>query len=417
MVGSQQRVERGRRSARQRTVAQTSQQILDGHDVRSLITGQNEAPKRRGTVTPPRSLSRICDHAVTSVVRSANHQDPLSVYVGTGVASSASMNDAMRSAGWTVAAALVALLGAAGASQGCREMHPPTERDEFYYLVAVTFDVPELCGRIDPLADGSTYGWSTGHKVRTKRSVCFSNLKLPASARDPEVPTPMSAAGFAAQVRALGYDDSAIAQAAYDENYLNSPIYAAYKQLLTDKEFRRRLRAGRSYQEPLDQSRVRRARPIEFLYQMAAIDGREPALCSRVSPNAVFTDFGGGRLLLKCYLHLAFNTRDAALCDSLPTAGPSLPVNNMYYSREQCRKTVAVYKRPGFPTDMGYGPSPFPHVGDFELSLREIGYTVDELPPVRTATPGDYWGFVSRLKFSGPPDARAEFIRRVTAMK
>jgi hypothetical protein len=53
----------------------------------------------------------------------------------------------------------------------------PTDLDNFYYVVAMTFRVPALCQRINPLADGGGGGWAPeGYQIRTMRSSCYSNL-------------------------------------------------------------------------------------------------------------------------------------------------------------------------------------------------------------------------------------------------
>jgi hypothetical protein len=49
--------------------------------------------------------------------------------------------------------------------------------------------------------------------------------------------------------------------------------------------------------------------------------------------------------------------------------------------------------------------------------LHEIGYRDDELPQIPAPAADEYWEFVSRLKFRGSPADRAEFVRRVAALK
>ena len=87
-------------------------------------------------------------------------------------------------------------------------------------------------------------------------------------------------------------------------------------------------------QEPRSNSDTRSAHPIEFLYQMVAVERGDAALCAKVSPNATFVASRERPALLQstCYLHLAFNTRQAALCDSLPRAGSSPLINEIYDS-------------------------------------------------------------------------------------
>jgi hypothetical protein len=288
-------------------------------------------------------------------------------------------------------------------------LHRPTERDRFFNLVAVDFGQPDLCDRIDWRADGSTGGFQA--QLRTMRSACRSN-------RNP-MPITDSMTSFVAQMRALGYTDADVAQAAYAENHELTPVYGVYLERMADDEFRARVRTGASYAEPRDRARVRPAKPVEFLYQMVAIDAPEATLCSKVSPNATFDQAGGaiGLLQSRCYLHVAFNTRDARLCDPLPAAGSFPHINESYDSREKCRETVGLYSRRDVHDTRRYGSTPFPRAADFPAILREIGYRDDTLPAVPAPTDSDYREFVLRLIRSGPPSERAEFLRRVEALQ
>jgi hypothetical protein len=285
--------------------------------------------------------------------------------------------------------------------------HAPSDRDTFLFQVALNFKVPELCDRIDARADSQQIG-----AVRSKRSVCHAILKGERHSVSEEVPWDM--AMFAEQVRALGYSDADMRQSAHGD-----PYYGAYQQLLDSGTFRARVRGGPSYAEPRDRDRPRQANVLEFLYQKVAIDKREPALCAKISPNATFTDHGDVTVLLhsRCYLNLAFNLRDAALCQPLPAAGSFPLINEGYDSRDKCLETVKIYARPSFKSTGTYGPYPFVRADDLLVGLREIGYAASELPSIPGAEPEEYWEFVSRLKFGGPVTERAEFVRRTMAMK
>jgi hypothetical protein len=295
-------------------------------------------------------------------------------------------------------------------------LHPPSDRDEFFFLVAVDFEQPALCDRIDGRADGSTGGgWGGEFKIRRLRSVCRSRLAERDRLRA-EVPPSMPA--LVAQIRALGYTDADVAEAAYAENNLLTPVYAVYQNLLADDEFRSRLRGAASYAEPRDAAGLRPAHRAEFLYQMVAIDATEAALCSRISPNAKFTDETGATALLQsqCYQSIAWSTRDSRLCEPLPAA--SFPyVNERFATRESCQRIAEIYRRSVVKDTLTNGPTPLPHAADLLLALGDIGYGADALPPIPKPTDDDYWEFVSRLIFRGPADARAEFLRRVAALK
>ena len=291
---------------------------------------------------------------------------------------------------WTRNGFLVATLLASGTVFGCSPrtiflapisatfLRLPSDRDEFFHIVAVNFQEPALCDRIAARADasdgGDWGGYESPYRIRRLRSVCRDDVK------GATITVPQSEPGFAAQVRAVGYSDADVVQAAWNENPWLTPTYDRYKELLANEVFRSRVRAARSYDEPRDPGRLRPARPVEFLYQMVAIDRPEADLCSKVSPNATFRDRGGATALLqvRCHLHIAFNTRDLG----------------------------------GF----RYGPTLFPRAADLPASLSEIGYQEGELVPLAPAAK-EYWEFVVRLKYRGSPADKAEFVRRVEALK
>ena len=290
---------------------------------------------------------------------------------------------------WTRNGFLVATLLASGTVFGCVSspraivlegisatfLRLPSARDDFFHIVAVNFQQPALCDRIDARADASEGGWESPYRIRRLRSVCRDDVK-DATITTPHPPMPR----FAALMRAVGYSDADVVQAAWDENPALTPTYDRYKELLANEVFRSRVRAARSYDEPRDPGRLRPARPVEFLYQMVAIDRPEADLCSKVSPNATVRDPGGATALLqvRCYLHIAFNTRDLA--------------------------------------GLRYGPTLFLRAADLPASLSEIGYQEGELVPLAPAAK-EYWEFVVRLKYRGSPADKAEFVRRVEALK
>jgi hypothetical protein len=323
---------------------------------------------------------------------------------------------------WTRNGFLVATLLASGTVFGCSArtivlegisatfLRLPSDRDEFFHIVAVNFQQPALCDRIDARADASEGGWESPYRIRRLRSVCRDDVK-DATITTPHSPMPR----FAALMRAVGYSDADVVQAAWDENPYLTPTYDRYKELLANEVFRSRVRAARSYDEPRDPGRLRPARPVEFLYQMVAIDRPEADLCSKVSPNATVREGVATALLqVRCHLHIAFNTRDLGLCEALPANG-SFPYTR-YESREQCRETVAIYRRPDFNSGLRDGPTLFPRAADLPASLSEIGYQEGEPVPLAPAAK-EYWEFVVRLKYRGLPADKAEFVRRVEALK
>jgi len=291
-----------------------------------------------------------------------------------------------------------ALLFAAGCSLGPR-LEPPTDRDNFNYLVALTFGVPALCERINPRADGGGGGSSPkGYQVQTLQSSCY--LSLAAKLYDPSlcdrvvpavsgrldgrkidvaycraqnaprlVAIPIEMAPLVGHVRALGYGDPDVAEAEWAENPLRTPTYAAYKQVRDDEAFLERLRNAASYAEARGETILRDANPLEFLYEMVAVDRLDSALCAKISPNATFSDVAGGTELLF----------------------------------QKCRES---------------SPSQFPRAADFKAALQQIGYSAADVDArIAKPTPERYWEFVSRLAQRGPEKDRDEFVRRAIALK
>lgn len=60
---------------------------------------------------------------------------------------------------------------------------------------------------------------------------------------------------------------------------------------------------------------------------------------------------------------------------------------------------------------------PFAHASDFADALRDIGYASEAVSRAVTPKEREYSEFVYRLVFRGPPEARAEFVRRVLALR
>ena len=329
---------------------------------------------------------------------------------------------------WLPSAVLVAALAIIVTQDRCmrtlvlqeiadRLLHPPSERDRFFFLVAVDFEQPALCGRIDGRADGSTGGgWGGDFELSTLRSECRSRLR---DGGPFEVPLWMAA--FVTQMRALGYTDADLAEWVYNNQHPRSTLADdLYRDLLADEGFRSRLRASASYAEPRDPARVRSATPLEILYQMVAVDAPEAVLCSRISPNATVKDLAGApkSLQSRCQAHIAFTTLDSGWCESLPT-GRSFPyIDWGYDTREDCEGIVARYRQRDARESRPYQPTRFSRAADLRQVLHDIGYPVEQLPQLPKPTDEDYWEFVSDLIFGGAPAtaARAEFLRRVAAL-
>ena len=332
-------------------------------------------------------------------------------------------------------------------------LRPSTDLEDFLYLIAVNFKAPQVCDRISRSAEGGGAGWSPrGFQISSMRSDCYRSLAwelhdprlcdqviavrtaaLDGSKMDKayclngvngkgwgDIEVPHAMEPFVRYMRLLGYDDARVAAGRYDESPQNSETYAVYERLRTDKTFIERLRTASDFFEPPSADNLRPARAVEFLYQMVAIDTADASLCAKVSPNATFTDRSYPTRLLRsrCFVSIAYNTKNDTLCAQLPRIGTFPHVNNQYDSLEACEKTVAIYRRPDFKPGGGHsGPFAFPRPPDFQDALRQIGYPQDARSRVPAPTPKDYWEFLSRMKYEGSDDDRRELLRKVMALR
>jgi len=326
----------------------------------------------------------------------------------------------------------------------------PSDLEDFFYLVAINFRTGAPCARIRALADGGGGGFSErGYQVRSMRSGCYDDVAtilhdaklceqvtpVNVSGLDGslvnkayclshlhgpsvvEVPDPHNMDPFVRFMQKLGYDDRRVAEFRHREAPYNNASYTSYCKLRDNPAFLRQVQAGPGYAEPRATAKIRLARPVEYLYEMVAIDTANASLCAKVSPNATFARPGGQTALLQseCYLDLAFNLKNAVYCASLPRAGTFSFINANYDSRESCVETVAIYNRPGFNSGGAhYGPGQFPGPSDLQSALASTGYASGDAAP--KMAPDDYWEFFSELALRGSPAERAEFVRRAMTL-
>jgi TonB family protein len=334
------------------------------------------------------------------------------------------------------------------------ELRGPTDLENFLYLIALNFKAPQVCDKISRSAAGGGGAVSPrGYQISSMRSSCYRSLAwdlhdpklcdqvIPVKTAaldgsrmdkayclegvsgngggDIAVPHPFMEP-FVRYMRLLGYNDARVAADRYDENPHNTETQAVYERLRTDKTFIERLQTAPNFFEPRSADKLRPARAVEFLYQMVAIDMEDANLCAKVSPNATFIDLSNRTALLRsrCFVSIAYNTKNDTLCAQLPRIGTFPHVNDQYDSLEACGKTVAIYRRPDFsPGGVRYGPSAFPRPSDFQDALHQISYRQDARSRVPGPTPEDYWQFLSRISRQGSDDDRRELLRKVLAFR
>jgi TonB family protein len=334
------------------------------------------------------------------------------------------------------------------------QLKRPTDLDDFFYLVAINFKAPEVCGKIDPMAEGRG-GWSSkrGSEIWSLQSNCYRLLA--GELRNPKLcdhvrpvrtdfldgskldktycltnmdslhetisPNDYHMEPFVSFMRKMGYTDAQVQEYwCWNSSYHDVAGYA-YKKLSEEKAFLDQVHSGPSYAEARSEARIRPAHAAEFLYQMVAEDTKDPNLCAKISPNATYAAWRGHTFLLRshCYLSFALSERNTAFCDKLPQAGTSSHIDAENDSRQGCLDTVAIFSRPESRDELlAHGPLPFPQPVYLDKALEQIGYrrarTADLLPKPE---PKDYEGFLFEMSLSGGPQKRATLIGRVMNLK
>ena len=313
-----------------------------------------------------------------------------------------------------------------GAQEAIRlPMHTPTAHDDFFYVVAWKSKMPEVCGKISPLALGRE-DQSSGNGFTFLRSDCYRNLA--ALAHDPSLcnhvnganlellagspraksacrsqhyttgtAEPASGTDFFATVKELGYSDDAVSQFHYLEDPVHSMVNDSYRTIRKDPTFRARIQAAPSYDEPIADARTRPANGLEYLYQMLAIDERDVLLCDRISPNATYIDRGlrgeiKGYLRPLCYLYVAWDSDNPAVCQKM-TAVAARGAGGAYLSSPQdCLANISAIWRAGT-ANVFYGAEPFAAPNQFQEALQQIGYTPPGGLEPMAPTSDDYVSF------------------------
>jgi hypothetical protein len=328
-------------------------------------------------------------------------------------------------------------------------MHPASARDDFFYVVAWNFQQPTICNQIDPRATGREDQQDEFNGVTYMQSDCYRAVS--ALGNDPAQCDKVKSAGidrlvgsyraksqcraqrytqgtalpadgerFVSMMHAAGYEDAQVSDWLYHSSGLNSALHQTYENLRKDPAFVQQVMSGPSYNETFSMRNLRPAKSAEYLYEMMAVDGNDPSLCEKVSPNATHQWNNGTTFPLRslCYWDIAFNRRDAALCEKLPHRGSS-PLVSDYGSEEGCVDNIAVLLRPG--ANMAWatsGPTVFPERTQFQDALEQIGYPQSaQAAQTPKPTGSDYQDFFFAVSRSNGNPARSDFVARVSAMK
>jgi hypothetical protein len=379
---------------------------------------------------------------------------------------------------WPAVAAII-LLGWLGYSKFSEQpIQPATERDLFLFDVGVTYTSWDACQRIHPYAEGHGDD-GPGYEIRYLQSECYyfvaqamhvesfcehvravsvgmkdgskftsrfckkqlttprgqgpqisgarSSLQLVDQPTDSLSRLQGSAPVWTADpggdeslremMQAVGIGDGKVNDFLFARNPYSNSTVRMYQQLRKDVSFLNRLKAGTTYDEPLDLNKLRPANSLEYLYQLVALDNDEPELCGKLSPNATFQPPHEEPALLRsrCYLSITMNRRAPVFCSQLPSAESGFPLTPKYDSREGCISVAESYRRADFRGGMlGYHGAPFPDQALLPEALGQLGYDLASLPvTLEKPTAAEYRAYYMHLALAYGSADRAEFLRRV----
>ncbi len=329
-------------------------------------------------------------------------------------------------------------------------MHPPSARDDFYYVVAWHFRQPAICQEIDARSIGREDQRDEDKGLTYLQSDCYRNVG--AQLHDPTVCNHVRSAGidrlagsqiaqwkcrhqfytwgtawpadeqsFVEVMRSAGYGDEQISDWLYRGERLGGIVHESLEKLQKDPSFMQLVNSRPNYSEAYSLQDLRPATSTEYLYQVMAVNENNPRLCEKISPSAVqLWNSGKSRsnpLASLCYVEIASNRRDDSLCGKLPHLGSSLLASD-FVSYEGCRKNVEVLRRPGsnlaWPK---YGPVLFPKRQQFKEALDQIGYKDSAIAAqMPKPTNEDYWNFFFYLAQDNGSDHN-EFVASVMKLR
>jgi hypothetical protein len=314
-------------------------------------------------------------------------------------------------------------------------MHPASNMDDFYYVVAWTLKEPTICGKINANAIGRpdqrdstdlTYMQSDCYRnvaamlhapqlcgyVKSAGADRFiGSLVAKFSCRKQQyslgTAMPGSSPNFVGAMRSVGFGDEQLAAVLY-QNRPNIFLDPILNMLQTEPAFLSRLNDSKSYDEPFRLENRRDGYSLEFLDEIVAIQWDIPSLCQKISPNAQAREWGGyaTSLLAACFSNIAWNHRDDSLCRKLP---PDF--------REGCMKNVGALRNPTARLQrVHYGPCCFPTWPQFQEAAEQIGYPATtpwlQLPH---PTSEEYEQYLQHVAEPRQVTDRADFVRRVLA--
>ncbi len=365
------------------------------------------------------------------------------------------------SARWLATAALPVVLWVGTPTAISLTMHPASERDDFFYVVAWNLKEPVVCGKIDPRAIGRK-DQRTGSDLTYLQSDCYRNLaallnfpqfcanvksagvdRLADSvvARrecrnqrfNPGIVLPLSGESFVRTMRSLGYGDEYLADWIYEGNPGNT-IYELHSRLLRDPLFVEAVRKAPTSGESFSPGHLRPALPLEYVYELTGVQKKDWTYCRHISPAATYL-FGSHpepsySLRFACEFEVALHARDTPLCREL-AQGSRSPLVNRPFSARQCMESLeairAAESQNWEAPLVRYAEEVVPAREEYLEALKELGYarglTWAQLVKPTGEQYWDYLWYVATANAYQYPEnikrgaARDEFLSRVLATK
>jgi hypothetical protein len=325
---------------------------------------------------------------------------------------------------------------------------PITDRDEFFYSVAVHFKAPQACSKIGHYDSGG-FSEQPGYQIAYLQSRCYydlaqtvNDLKLcdqvrpltlegqdgarysSAACRN-NVPDPviqvsayLKQEDFVQLMEAAGFEKAAVdfRQVRFQDK---APFLDLYEQVRQDARFVASLqRIPGSYDW---RSRPRPAIGPEYLLSMLGTDASDEGLCFKISPSANYQYPDGKAFSLRsaCLFHVVFYShKNGCIYFSSIQNPPMGQLVSEYDSLESCTESLRTERYPDWGEPPDAKPIYFPDRQSFQAALDELGYTPRQnVTKAPKPTFDDYIEFFLHVADGKRPEMQTEFVRRVMSLK
>jgi hypothetical protein len=321
---------------------------------------------------------------------------------------------------------------------------PITDRDEFFYGVAIHFKAPQVCSKIGRDDDGG-FSEQPGYQIAYLQSRCYYDLAQTTkdfslckrvrplryenqdggrynseSCRE-QVPDPvpqgsayLQRGNFVKLMDSAGFEATAMAfrrerfrnDAAFFDLYEHARQDAAFisaLQRMPDRTLYENVNWRQWPRNPPIAEQPRPATGAEYLLAMLGMDQTDGKLCNKIAFAARYQYPDGKTVSLRdvCILHVGFYGRQGEVC------GPGI-----------CQDSLLADRYPDMGEPIYESPAFFPDLESFKAALDDVRYSPtingDILPK---PTYDDYIEFFYYTAERGTPEVRSDFARGVMSIK